>query len=121
MQNQGAEADLNHALELLARVKTGEQADMLRLYRPEPTVAFGQRDTRLAGFSRAEQVPREHGFVPAVRKAGGRAAAYHRGTLVVDHLQREDDAVAGAKARFGFFGDLFTEALQSAGRGRRRG
>ncbi|MHA7269189.1 lipoate--protein ligase family protein [Arthrobacter sp. HLT1-20] len=115
LQNRGAEADLNHALELLARVKTGEQSNMLRLYRPEPTVAFGQRDTRLDGFGYAEQVSREHGFVPAVRKAGGRAAAYHQGTLVVDHLQREDDAIAGAKARFGFFGDLFTEALQSLG------
>lgn len=115
LQNQGAEADLNYALELLTRVKTGGQADMLRLYRPEPTVAFGQRDTKLAGFGRAEQVSAEHGFVPAVRKAGGRAAAYHRGTLVVDHLQREDDAIAGAKARFGLFGDLFAQALQSVG------
>ncbi|POH73656.1 lipoate--protein ligase family protein [Arthrobacter glacialis] len=115
LHNLGAEADLNYALELLARVKTGDQADMLRLYRPEPTVAFGQRDTRLEGFSHAEQVSREHGFVPAVRKAGGRAAAYHQGTLVVDHLQREDDAIAGAKARFGFFGDLFAQALRSLG------
>ncbi|MHA7304734.1 lipoate--protein ligase family protein [Arthrobacter sp. TMN-49] len=113
--NTGAEADLNRALDLLATVKAGEQADMLRLYRPEPTVAFGQRDTKLAGFSRAEEVSAEHGFVPAVRRAGGRAAAYHQGTLVVDHLQREDDAIAGAKARFGFFGDLFARALQSVG------
>lgn len=113
--NQGAEADLNHALDLLAEVKAANQGAMLRLYRPEPTVAFGQRDTKLAGFAAAQQAARLNGFVPAVRRAGGRAAAYHQGTLIVDHIQREDDAIAGAKARFGFFGDLFTEALRSLG------
>ncbi len=113
--NQGAEADLNHALDLLAEVKAGRRDAMLRLYRPEPTVAFGQRDTRLPGFAAAEQASRTNGFVPAVRRAGGRAAAYHRGTLIVDHIQRQDDAIAGAKARFGFFGELFARALQSLG------
>ena len=113
--NRGGATDLDRAIELLAEVKAGSRDAMLRLYRPDPTVAFGQRDTRLAGFARAEQAAREHGFVPAVRRAGGRAAAYHQGTLIVDHIQREDDAIAGAKARFGFFGDLFTQALQSMG------
>lgn len=113
--NQGAETDLDHALDLLAEVKAGTGEAMLRLYRPEPTVAFGQRDAKLPGFAAASDAARAHGFVPAVRRAGGRAAAYHRGTLVVDHVQREQDAVAGAKARFGFFGDLFTEALRSLG------
>ncbi len=113
--NQGAEADLNHALELLNQVKTGQRTAMLRFYRPEPTVAFGQRDTRLAGFAAAEQAARDNGYVPAVRRAGGRAAAYHRGTLVVDHIQSADDAIAGAKERFGFFGGMFAEALRSLG------
>lgn len=113
--SRGAEADLNQALELLARVKDGSQADMLRFYRPEPTVAFGQRDTKLPGFSAAEAASRTNGFIPAVRRAGGRAAAYHQGTLVLDHIQREADATAGAKARFGFFGELFTDALRSLG------
>ncbi|MDJ0315961.1 lipoate--protein ligase family protein [Arthrobacter antibioticus] len=113
--NLGAEADLHHALDLLGQVKTGLQGDMLRFYRPEPTVAFGQRDTRLAGFSAAEQASRDNGFMPAVRRAGGRAAAYHQGTLIVDHIQHENDSIAGAKGRFGFFGDLFTQALRSLG------
>ena len=111
--NRGAATDLDRAIELLAEVKTGTRDAMLRLYRPDPTVAFGQRDAKLAGFAAAEGAARTNGFAPVVRRAGGRAAAYHRGTLVVDHIQREDDAVAGAKARFGFFGDLFTKALRS--------
>lgn len=114
-ENLGAAADLFHALELLHQVKAGEQAAMLRLYRPEPTVAFGQRDARLPGFAAAQQSSRDHGFVPAVRRAGGRAAAYHQGTLVVDHLQREQDAMVQAKPRFAFFGELFAQALRSLG------
>lgn len=111
----GAEADLNRGLDLLAEVRSGLRPAMLRFYRPQPTVAFGQRDTRLPGFAMAARAAEARGFVPAVRRAGGRAAAYHQGTLVVDHIQPESDAIAGAKARFGFFGDLFTESLRSLG------
>ena len=113
--SRGAELDLNHALELLNEVKIGTREAMLRFYRPEPTVAFGQRDAKLPGFAAAEEAARDNGFMPAIRKAGGRAAAYHQGTLVVDHIQREDDAILGAKARFAFFAELFTQALKSLG------
>ena len=113
--SRGAELDLNYALELLSEVKTGSREAMLRFYRPEPTVAFGQRDAKLPGFAAAEAAARKNGFQPVIRKAGGRAAAYHQGTLVVDHIQREDDAILGAKARFAFFAELFTQALKSLG------
>lgn len=115
VESLGAEADLNHALELLADVKAGTREPMLRFYRPEPTVAFGQRDAKMPGFAAAQDAARANGFVPAVRRAGGRAAAYHQGTLIVDHIQREEDAIAGAKPRFAFFGELFTQALRSLG------
>jgi len=111
----GAAADLDLALELLQRVKTGALGPMLRLYRPAPTVAFGQRDTHLPGFDAAAQACRELGFEPLVRKAGGRAAAYHEGTLVIDHLEPHADAIAGAKGRFSFFGELLAKALRDAG------
>jgi octanoyl-[GcvH]:protein N-octanoyltransferase len=111
----GAAADLDLALELLQKVKAGEEGPMLRFYRPAPTVAFGQRDARLPGFEAAAQACRELGFEPLVRKAGGRAAAYHEGTLVIDHLEPHADAIAGAKGRFSFFGELLARALRSAG------
>lgn len=114
-QSLGAEEDLNHGLDLLAEVKNGQRPALLRMYRPQPTVAFGQRDTRLPGFAGAQAASRAHGFFPAVRRAGGRAAAYHQGTLVVDHIQPAQDAIAAAKTRFSFFGDLFSEALRSLG------
>src|SRR6478672_5052170 len=111
----GAAADLDFALTLLQRVKTGSIGPMLRLYRPAPTVAFGQRDTHLPGFDAATLACRELGFEPLVRKAGGRAAAYHEGTLVIDHLEPHADAIAGAKGRFSLFGELLAQALRDAG------
>jgi lipoate-protein ligase A len=111
----GAGRDLEFGLELLARAKSGGIGPTLRLYRPAPTVAFGQRDTRLPGFEAAAQASRDNGFEPLVRRAGGRAAAYHEGTLVVDHIEPDPDAIAGSKTRFGYFGELFARALRSAG------
>ncbi len=111
----GAAGDLDFAIELLQKVKTGLAGPTLRLYRPAPTVAFGQRDAKLPGFAAAAQACRALGFEPLVRKAGGRAAAYHEGTLVVDHLEPSTDAIAGAKGRFSFFGELLAEALRNAG------
>jgi octanoyl-[GcvH]:protein N-octanoyltransferase len=111
----GAAADLDFALDLLQRVKAGNVGPTLRLYRPEPTVAFGQRDTHLPGFGAAVQACRDLGFEPLVRKAGGRAAAYHQGTLVIDHIEPHADAIAGAKGRFSLFGELLAGALRDAG------
>ena len=111
----GAARDLEFGLELLTLAKTGGIGPTLRLYRPAPTVAFGQRDTRLPGFEAAAQACRDHGFEPLVRKAGGRAAAYHEGTLVVDHVMPDADAIAGSKSRFSFFGELLAQALRDVG------
>ncbi|XAS69444.1 lipoate--protein ligase family protein [Micrococcaceae bacterium Sec5.7] len=111
----GAARDLEFGLELLGQAKTGRIGPTLRLYRPLPTVAFGQRDTHLPGFEAAARACRDHGFEPLVRKAGGRAAAYHQGTLVIDHVEPRTDAIAGAKGRFAFFGELLAQALRSTG------
>jgi octanoyl-[GcvH]:protein N-octanoyltransferase len=111
----GAARDLDFGIELLGLAKTGQVGPTLRLYRPAPTVAFGQRDAHLPGFETAAQACRDQGFEPLVRKAGGRAAAYHEGTLIVDHVEPHADAIAGAKGRFAFFGEMLAEALRSIG------
>ncbi|WP_416403171.1 lipoate--protein ligase family protein [Arthrobacter sp. LFS091] len=111
----GAAEDLDFALELLKRARSGQLGPSLRLYRPKPTVAFGQRDANLPGFGAAEEACRELGFEPLVRKAGGRAAAYHEGSLVIDHVEPHPDAIVRAKARFSEFGDLLAGALRSVG------
>lgn len=114
-ESLGAARDLEFGIELLGKVKAGEIGPSLRLYRPAPTVAFGQRDANLPGFEAATEACRELGFEPLVRRAGGRAAAYHEGTLVIDHVEPHRDAIAGAKGRFAFFGELLAEALRSVG------
>lgn len=111
----GAARDLDFGIELLGLAKSGRVGPTLRLYRPVPTVAFGQRDAHLPGFERAAQACREQGFEPLIRKAGGRAAAYHEGTLIVDHVEPHADAIAGAKGRFAFFGEMLAEALRGIG------
>ena len=93
-QSLGAVRDLDFGIELLGKARAGVIGSTLRLYRPAPTVAFGQRDTRLPGFG---------------------AAAYHEGTLIIDHVEPHSDAIAGAKGRFAFFGEMLAGALQSVG------
>ncbi|BCW59109.1 lipoate--protein ligase family protein [Arthrobacter sp. StoSoilB20] len=114
-ESMGAAGDLDFALALLQRARSGQLGPSLRLYRPQPTVAFGQRDANLPGFPTAAEACRELGFEPLVRKAGGRAAAYHQGTLVIDHIEPHPDAIVRAKARFSEFGELLAGALRSVG------
>lgn len=114
-QSSGAAADLQAALAMLASARNGELGPALRIYRPRPTVAFGQRDARLPGFAAAAAACRDQGFEPLIRKAGGRAAAYHEGCLIVDHIEPEPNAVARSLARFSCFAELLATALQDAG------
>ncbi|NDK30572.1 lipoate--protein ligase family protein [Nesterenkonia haasae] len=88
---------------------------LLRIYRPQPTVAFGQRDSRLPGFSAAQQASRDLGFEPVVRRAGGRAAAYTQGSLIVDHIEPDPDPIRESQARFSAFAELYAHALNTAG------
>ncbi|WP_460990595.1 lipoate--protein ligase family protein [Sinomonas soli] len=111
----GAAAELGRAMELLDEVKRGARGGTLRLYRPRRTLAFGQRDTRLTGFEAARSAALAHGFEPVVRRAGGRAAAYHDGTLIVDHIEPAREAMVGHRHRFGVFGDLYAAALRTLG------
>ncbi|MFB9796016.1 biotin/lipoate A/B protein ligase family protein [Arthrobacter citreus] len=111
----GAAGDLDFALAMLAAARAGGLGPTLRLYRPLPTVALGQRDARLPGFDAAAEACRAQGFEPLVRKAGGRAAAYHHGCLILDHVEPGGDGVAGSRPRFAAFGELYASALRAAG------
>ncbi len=110
-----AAADLDRALGLLNEIRRGERGETLRVYRPAPTMAFGQRDARLPGFAAAQEAARAAGFEPLIRQAGGRAAAYHQGCLVVDHIAPERDAIAGSRRRFASFAELFVGVFADLG------
>ena len=108
-------ADLHAGVELLGEVRSGVRGATLRFYRPDPTLAFGQRDVRLPGYAAAVHTAGNLGFAPLVRKAGGRAAAYHRGTLIVDHVEPHPEAMLGHQERFRVLGGLYASALRSLG------
>lgn len=73
---------------------------MLRCYRPPATVAFGRRDAFLPGFGAAARVCEEHGFAPLIRSAGGRAAAYHDGCLVIEEIAVDPSSMSAVQERF---------------------
>lgn len=113
----GSDPALDVALQeaLLHRVAEGRRAPALRCYRPRPTVAFGRRDRFLPGFSEAAQAARRHGFTPVIRGAGGRAAAYDEGCLVLDEIMPAVDSIAGIQARFADSAALHARALRALG------
>lgn len=122
-ESLGAAGDLKLGLQLLEGTRgyaldpehPEATAPMLRIYRPEPTLAFGQRDRKLPGFAAAQEASRRNGFEPMVRRAGGRAAAYHQGSLIVDHIEPDTDPIRESQARFSAFAELYAEALNAAG------
>jgi len=67
---------------LLASVIDGAPP-VVRVTRPEALVSFGRLDRLLDGFAAALEVTREHGFTPAMRVGGGRAAAVHDGVILL--------------------------------------
>jgi lipoate-protein ligase A len=89
---------LSHAL--LADVAAGRRDDLLRIYRPGPTAAFGRLDALRPGFAAACDVARGLGLTPLVRSAGGHAAPYDARSLVVEHLTAAEDVTAGLQERF---------------------
>src|SRR5699024_3910178 len=85
------------------------------MYRPAPTLAFGARDRFLPGFATAIEAAKDHGFTPALRSLGGRAAAYHPGSLVIDHIEPSDSFITNTTARFTGFGLDYVEVLRGIG------
>ncbi|WP_240689525.1 lipoate--protein ligase family protein [Brevibacterium sp. S111] len=111
----GPVAELAFARVLLDSVKAGRRGATLRMYRPQPTLAFGARDRFLPGFTTAIEAARDHGFTPVLRSLGGRAAAYHPGSLVIDHIEPSDSFITNTNARFTGFGLDYVEVLRGIG------
>lgn len=101
---------------LLRRVSRGESGPVLRVYRPRsPVVAFGRRDVRLPRFEEAVSLVRDAGFAPVVRAPGGRAVAYTREALVVDHVGPDPDWPSRMEDRFRSEGALWAAVLRGLG------
>jgi octanoyl-[GcvH]:protein N-octanoyltransferase len=107
--------DISVSHALLLRVARGELEPTVRLYRPEPTLAFGRLDALRPGFAEAGAAARDAGFQPIVRLAGGHAAAYHERSLIYEEIVHEHDVTAGLHDRFRDGADLLAEALAGLG------
>ena len=100
---------------LLERVSIGELSETLRLARPGPMVAFAKQDANAGGYADAAAAARERGFEAVLRLAGGRAAVFHEGTLVLGHAVPDDDPRARIHERFRFESSLVVSALRRLG------
>jgi octanoyl-[GcvH]:protein N-octanoyltransferase len=107
--------DLALATALLEQVAAGDRGPVIRVYRPAPTVAFGRRDSFLDGFVEATRAAVSAGFTPAIRSAGGRAAAYHEQCLVIDEIVPARDAMADVDARFAAEAESQAQGLRDLG------
>ena len=113
----GADPALDVALPhaLLGLVAQGRRGPVIRSYRPRATVAFGRRDSFLPGFASAIHAARRRGYAPVIRGAGGRAAAYDEGCLVLDEIMPAADSMAGIQARFSEGAERHARALRGLG------
>jgi octanoyl-[GcvH]:protein N-octanoyltransferase len=100
---------------IMRRVAAGELPATLRLHRPAREVAFSKQDAAAGGFDAAVRAARDAGFEPVVRLAGGRAAAFHEGTLAIAWSRPEARPVAGTRSRFEELAAIVVEALQGLG------
>jgi octanoyl-[GcvH]:protein N-octanoyltransferase len=100
---------------VLLRHGLGDAAEILRIYVPDPTAAFSRRDSLQPGFRGAVRAAEEAGFTPVLRGPGGRLAAYHRGSIVVDHVMRLPNAPAGIIERFELYSRLHAQVLARFG------
>ena len=100
---------------ILQRVAAGELPATLRLHRPARELAFSKQDRAAAGFPAAVAAARAGGFEPVVRLAGGRAAAFHEGSLALAWSSPAERPTAGTAERFELVAGLVTGALRRLG------
>ena len=100
---------------ILARVAAGGLPATLRIHRPGPELALSKQDSVSSGFEAAVAAGRAAGFEPVLRLAGGRAAAFHEGTLALARATPEKEPARGTHPRFEEVAGEIAAALRGLG------
>jgi lipoate-protein ligase A len=109
-------ADLLASERLLSLVSnTPSMGRIVRIYRPEPTVAFSGFEQRLAGFDEAVGEALAFGFEPVVRPAGGRMVALDEEWVVVDIITPERYLAVAHRDVYEESGNAFVSVLRNLG------
>lgn len=107
---------IDYSLTLLRQVSDRpEGAPVLRIYRPQPTVAFSRRESLMVGFSQSVDIAQSHGFFPIIRPTGGRAVAYDSSSLVMDLVTHDGPQRKDNDQHFREIGELFVELFRELG------
>jgi octanoyl-[GcvH]:protein N-octanoyltransferase len=114
-QDTAPQQDMEASTAALAALGEPGAAARLRVHRPRPTAAFSRVDSLAPGFPAAQDAARAHGFVPVVRPAGGRLAAYHRGALVLDLVAPHPEARRNIRERFSVAAQALAGGLRELG------
>jgi lipoate-protein ligase A len=107
--------ELALSMVMLEAVARAEHGPVLRCYCPPATVAFGRRDSFLPGFAAAARLAEGHGFAPVIRSAGGRAAAYDDGCLVIEEIAVDPSSTTAVQQRFAREAEAQALALRALG------
>jgi lipoate-protein ligase A len=100
---------------ILTRVAAGELEATMRLHRPGPELALSKQDAVSPGFGDAIAAGRAAGFQPVLRLAGGRAAAFHEGTLALARSTPAAYPARTTRERFEQVSGALAQALRGLG------
>jgi lipoate-protein ligase A len=99
----------------LIRGSDGEIGETFRLHVPGRMLAFGKQDVISDGYGDAVEAARVAGFTPVERLAGGRAAAFHEGTLAFSWMIPDEDPRRNIRARYEALSELMVRAFTKLG------
>lgn len=116
VRGRGATIEADRALTADLRAHAAEHDEpAVRVWRPQPQVAFGRRDSGAPGYDRARRIARERGYVPVGRSVGGRAVAYQGSTVAFAQAEPVEDPRVGLQNRYQQVTDALEEALEAVG------
>jgi octanoyl-[GcvH]:protein N-octanoyltransferase len=111
-----AREQIDFSLTLLRQVaERPEGAPVLRIYRPQPTVAFSRRESLMVGFTDAVEQAQSQGFSPIIRPTGGRAVAYDHSSLVLDLITWDGKDRKDNDQHFAQTSEVFADTLCQLG------